>query len=140
MLTLLAFVDSNPLSPGCRKLERLFWPLFMIADRRAGLRLDILPGARTDQAVRDFMLGSKPNRDAGESRPCKDDASDDGIRRLRPSASRKYRSFIVGSANASYPILYCRSRSAPGREESANSGHSLRSGNRSNCVHRGPWI
>jgi hypothetical protein len=35
---------------------------------------------------------------------------------------RKYRSFIVGSANASYPILCCRSQSAPLWEESATTG------------------
>src|SRR5208337_3278405 len=37
------------------------------------------------------------------------------------TALRKYRSFIVGSANASYPILCCRSRSGRVREESARS-------------------
>jgi hypothetical protein len=37
---------------------------------------------------------------------------------------RKYRSFIVGSANASYPVLCCRSQSAPLREESARTDRS----------------
>ena len=39
-------------------------------------------------------------------------------------AMRKYRSFIFGSANASYPILCCRPRLAPVREESAKTDRS----------------
>jgi len=42
-----------------------------------------------------------------------------GVNSDRMAGVRKYRSFILGSANASYPILCCRSRSAPVREESA---------------------
>ena len=42
----------------------------------------------------------------------------------RTSQTRKYRSFVVSSANASYPILCCSSRSAPVREESAIRRHS----------------
>src|SRR5208283_4714474 len=40
------------------------------------------------------------------------------------TAMRKYRSFLVGFANASYPIPCCPSRSAPVREKSARCGRS----------------
>src|SRR5271167_4399674 len=46
------------------------------------------------------------------------------LRRLRPSAVRKLRSFIVGFANVPYPALCCLSPSVSVREESAKSGRS----------------
>src|SRR5271157_772901 len=50
-------------------------------------------------------------------------------RRFRPSAVRKFRPFIIGSANATYPTVCCRSSSGPVRDESANCGRSLRGWN-----------
>jgi hypothetical protein len=48
-----------------------------------------------------------------------------GLRRLPPSAVRKYRLFADDLPNGSYPPFCCRSRSAPVGERSATIGRSF---------------